>query len=69
MYDVSLTVVSGRRQETIRREAYITVGSVRPVVDFSASATLTHERDEVTFTDLSRSEITKAQLEDVIDDE
>ncbi len=55
VYDISLTVISGRRRETIRREAYLTVGSIHPVVDFSASATLTYERDEVTFTDVSRS--------------
>lgn len=55
VYNITLTVVSGHRQESIRREAWITVGSILPVVDFSASATLTHERDEVTFTDLSRS--------------
>lgn len=55
LYDVSLTVTAGKRQETLVRKAYITVGSILPIVDFAASTTLTHERDEVTFTDLSRS--------------
>lgn len=53
LYSITLTVTTANGEETIRKAAWVTVGSPAPVVDFEASTTNIYEGESVTFTDLS----------------
>lgn len=55
LYSVSLTITTTNSEETIRKAAWITVGSPAPTTDFEASVTSIFEGDSVIFTDLSTS--------------
>ncbi len=50
-YDIALTVRTATTEETLTQVAYVSVGDVRPLVDFSADRTVIAERQAVTFTD------------------
>jgi PKD repeat protein len=53
LYSVSLTVTTANSEETIRKAAWITVGSPSPMVDFEVDKTNIYEGESILFTDLS----------------
>lgn len=53
LYSISLTIATANSEETIRKPAWVTVGSPAPVVDFEADTTNIYQGESVTFTDLS----------------
>jgi len=57
LYAVSLTVRADTRQETLRREAFISVGGGAPTADFAISPATVYQGDPVQFTDLSTSTV------------
>jgi PKD repeat protein len=53
LYSISLTVTTANAEETIRKAAWITVGSPAPTVEFEVDKTNIYEGESIIFTDLS----------------
>lgn len=53
LYSITLTVTTANAEETIRKAAWVTVGSPAPTVDFEVDKTNIYEGESIIFTDLS----------------